>query len=174
MILLNESSDRMRIECSGSDHNWSYMHLYYYINKEIVAYIDFQINDDIKEIYIDMIQVDISFRRQGIATKMFNKLRSEYNDYYVDWGYTLPDGEKLKQSLTYEKDNPEYVKLSKEFDYVSKELEHLESLLNDENWLESHRDVMDSIGSKWEFLYDRKREIADDLYDMRPTLTTWR
>ena len=121
-----------------------------------------------------MIYVSPDFRRQKIATKMFDKLRKDYSDYYVDWGYTLEDGEKLKQVLTYERDNPEYVKLSKEFNTISKELEQLESILNDDEWLELHRDEIESIGDKWESLYDRKREIADELYDLRPTLTTWR
>jgi GNAT superfamily N-acetyltransferase len=172
--LIEELSERMRVECSGGDHDWSYMHLYYYLDNMYVGYVDFQVNEDIKEIFIEMIEVGDDFRRRGIATKMLNKLREDYPDYYVDWGYVLPDGEKLKQVLTYERDNPEYVKLSKEFNTISKELEQLESILNDDDWLESHRDEIDSVGDKWESLYDRKREIADELYDLRPTLTTWR
>lgn len=151
------------------------MHLYYYLDDMYVAYIDFQVNEDIEEIYIEMIEVGDDFRRRGIATKMFNKLRNEYPDYYIDWGYTLPDGEKLKQALTDTIENPEYIELKSKIDKMDEELEELERYANDDDWLEqSTQEEREAIGDKWDQLYDEKRDLENELQDIRRWITTWK
>lgn len=189
--ILLESSEKIRIEYSGGYGNWSYMHIYYYVGEReekrgnisvitpiIAAYIDFQLNEDDKEIYIEMIEVSKEYRRRGIATKMLNMLRSEYPDYYVDWGYTLEDGTKLKDALTTTEENPEYTKLKQELDSVSArklEIERfLDNLFSDDEQDESNRDLIDEYGEEWDRLHHREWELQNELSDIRQYITVWK
>lgn len=172
--LILEASEKIRIEYRGGYGDWSYMSVYYYLDNSCVAYIDFQLNEDENEIYIEMIEVSKDYRRQGIAAKMFSKLRSEYPDYYVDCGYTLEDGSKLKDALTTTIENQDYINIEKEIESIDSQLSELESVLNDDDWLERNRDKIDELGSQWESLYDRKRDLQDELSDVRQYITMWK
>jgi predicted nucleic acid-binding Zn-ribbon protein len=122
-----------------------------------------------------MIYVDSNYRRQGIATKMFNRLRNEFPDYYIDWGYTLQDGEKLKNALTKEVVNKEYIELSNKIHKIDNELQKIEQNMDNAEWFDdSIQEERDLIGIKWEQLYDEKRELEDEIQDIRPYLTVWK
>jgi GNAT superfamily N-acetyltransferase len=122
-----------------------------------------------------MIEVKPEYRRQGIATAMFDYIRSEYNDYYVDWGFTTPDGTKLKDALTTTVKNPEYENLEKSIDTLNKLLEKCEIKLNDDDWLENApQDEKLKVANKWDMIYSKKRDLEHDMEDLREYITTWK
>lgn len=144
-------------------------------NGDIVGKIDIQIGNDANEIYIDMIEVKPEYRRQGIATQMFNFLRNEFSEYYVDWGFTTPDGTKLKEKLTTTIKNPEYDNLEKSINILNNLLSKYETKLNDDEWLENTpQEEINKIGDKWQMLYSKKRDLEYDIQDLREYITTWK
>ena len=144
-------------------------------NNDVIGKIDVQINNDEEEIYIDMIEVKPEYRRQGIATQMFNFLRKEFADYYVEWGFTTSDGTQLKDKLTVTVKNPEYDNLEKSINTLSSLLSKCEEKLNDDEWLESApQEEINRVSNRWQLLYDKKRDLEYDIQNLREYLTTWK
>ena len=144
-------------------------------NNDVIGKIDVQINNDEEEIYIDMIEVKPEYRRQGIATQMFNFLRKEFTDYYVEWGFTTSDGTQLKDKLTVTVKNPEYDNLEKSINTLSSLLSKCEEKLNDDEWLESApQEEINRVSNRWQLLYDKKRDLEYDIQNLREYLTTWK
>ena len=122
-----------------------------------------------------MIEVKPEYRRQGIATQMFNFLRKEFADYYVEWGFTTSDGTQLKDKLTVTVKNPEYDNLEKSINTLSNLLSKCEEKLNDDEWLESApQEEINRVSNRWQLLYDKKRDLEYDIQDLREYLTTWK
>jgi hypothetical protein len=146
-----------------------------YYNNKLVGSIDIQINNGQEEIYIDMIKVEPDYRRQGIATQMFNYLKSEYPEYYVDWGYTTTDGTKLKEALTITTKNKDYENKEKTIAILDDLLAKLESKLNNDEWLDTTpQEEILKVSDKWQLYYDKKRDLEYDLSDMREYITVWK
>jgi GNAT superfamily N-acetyltransferase len=144
-------------------------------NDEIIGKIDIQIGDDANEIYIDMVEVKPEYRRQGIATQMFNFLRNEFSDYYIEWGFTTPDGTRLKEALTITTKNKDYENKEKTIAILDDLLAKLESKLNDDEWLDTTpQEEILKVSDKWQLYYDKKRDLEYDLSDMREYITVWK
>lgn len=168
-------SDNIYIGIVDSYGGWLHGVVYYYDGDDVVGYVNYQLNNNKHEIYIDMIKVDDNYKRQGIATKMLYRLRDEYKDYYVDWGMTTPDGTKLYNKLCKTELNPEYENIQKALETCQTLLDDCESKLNNDEWLEnSSQQQIDKVGHLWEKLYDKKRDLEDKLEDMRQYITVWR
>lgn len=61
-----------------------------FIDKELIGYIDFSIDKEDKEIYVEAIYIVEHKRRGGYATNMIDKLKSLYPKYEIrkDLDYT--------------------------------------------------------------------------------------
>lgn len=168
-------SDNIYIGIIDSYGGWLQGVVYYYDGDDVVGYVNYQLNNNKHEIYIDMIKVDDNYKRQGIATKMLYGLRDQYKDYYVDWGMTTPDGTKLYNKLCKTESNPEYENIQKALETCQTLLDDCESKLNNDEWLEnSSQQQIDKVGHRWEKLYDKKRDLEDKLQDIREYITVWR
>ena len=144
-------------------------------NEVQIGYVDFRLNTDENEIYIEMIEVSPQYRRKGIATGMLNEIRSNYPNHYVDWGWTTEDGEYLKDKLTQDELNPEYIEIKNKLDEISKRLNELEGVLNNDAWLNNtSNEEIEQAGDEWELLYDRQRELQQELDDVRKYITVWK
>lgn len=166
---------KIRLEVYDSYSGWITGAVICEYSDIVIGKIDIQLSDDENEIYINMIEVLPEYRRQGIATKMFDFLRSEYSDYYVDWGFTTPDGTKLKAQLTRTEKNPEYENIEKSLQTIEKMLHDAEVKLNDDNWLEhTEQSVIDKVSDRWQKLYSKKRDLEQDLEDLREYITVWK
>lgn len=177
MIVL-ESSSNIYIGVTDSYGGWVTGIVQYYDDSDrdkVIGYIDYQLSDSEHEIYINMIQVSDEYKRRGIATEMLYALRNEYPDYYVDWGYTTPDGTALKSKLTTTQLNPEFVKIQNAIQICQDLLEKLEVKLNDDEWLSSaEQSEIDKVADKWQKVYDKKRDLEYSLDDMREYITVWK
>ena len=168
-------SDNIYVGIVDSYRGWLKGIVHYYDGDDVVGYVNYQLNNNKHEIYIDMIKVDDNYKRQGIATKMLYQLRDQYKDYYVDWGMTTPDGTKLYNKLCKTEPNPEYENIQKALETCQTLLDDCESKLNNDEWLEnSSQQQIDKVGHRWEKLYDKKRDLEDKLEDMRQYITVWR
>lgn len=166
---------KIRTEVWDSYDGWVQGAVVCEYNNDIVGKIDVQINNDEEEIYIDMIEVKPEYRRQGIATQMFDFLRKEFADYYVEWGFTTSDGTQLKEKLTNTIKNPEYDNLEKSINTINNLLSKCEEKLNDDEWLESvPQEEINRVSNRWQLLYDKKRDLEYDIQDLREYLTTWK
>lgn len=172
---ISPSELNIRIEAYDSYSGWVSGAVVCYYNNKLVGSIDIQINNDQEEIYIDMIKVEPDYRRQGIATQMFNYLKSEYPEYYVDWGYTTTDGTKLKDALTITTKNKDYENKEKTIAILDDLLAKLESKLNNDEWLDTTpQEEILKVSDKWQLYYDKKRDLEYDLSDMREYITVWK
>ena len=168
-------SDNIYIGITDSYQGWLSGYVNYFDGDDVVGYVNFQLNQTEKEIYIDMIQVDDNYKRQGIATKMLYRLRDEYPDYYVDWGMTTDDGTKLYNKLCRTDPNPEYFRIKKTIDACEELLKNLEVKLNDDDWLENTpQDVIEKTANRWDKINSKKHDLEYDIQDMRDYITVWR
>jgi len=70
-----------------------------------VGMIEYSVFND--EVYINNMLVPPDRRRQGIATKMMNKLKEFNSGIKINWGMTTPEGHEFQRN--YEKENDELV-----------------------------------------------------------------
>jgi hypothetical protein len=102
-------------------------------------------------------------------------LKSEYPEYYVDWGYTTTDGTKLKEALTITTKNKDYENKEKTIAILDDLLAKLESKLNNDEWLDTTpQEEILKVSDKWQLYYDKKRDLEYDLSDMREYITVWK
>ena len=175
MLNLNEERNPIYIGVLDAYGNCMYCYVSYTEGDEQLGYINFRLDTYEKEIFIDMISVSENSRRKGIATKMLYALKDEYPDYYVDWGYTTEDGTKLKNALTVTTENEEYVNKEKTIDACNKLLTKLEDKLNDDEWLENTpQEEIEKVASKWDKIHSKKRELEQDIQDIRQFITRWK
>lgn len=154
------------------------------IGNEVVGYVDYSIYDN--EPSIQMIYVNPDYRSRGIATKLMQSIKNDFNDSPINLGMTTPDGTKLFSKITTTKRNPEYDALKNEHDSISKELEEIQSgydklyseldTLDDsddvalDDWRDRIASYADSVDSRYYELVDRQREIEDKLPYVKKTL----
>jgi len=90
-------------ECTGYHHGQTDCIIRANIDGNQVGYLNYSIFEDVA--YINHVQVDENFRRQGIAKAMYQKLQEENPD--IDWGMTTPEGTALKEKIAQVEDLPE-------------------------------------------------------------------
>ena len=175
MVTLLESSEKIYDTFYSSYRNYIKGTVICEIDDVVAGHIDIELNSDENIIYIDMIEVEDEYRRKGIATRMLYYLRNTYPDFYIDWGWTTPDGTALKDKLTITQISDHYIELVKMHDEVEKKLSVVEELLNDKEWLLSHNEEeIEELGKKWDKLYGELNDIDDELSDTRKDVTVWR
>lgn len=178
LIIVENSNDvtHFRINLHDSYKGWSYGTIKATINNQLLGTVDFQINSDETELHIDMINVNKEFRNRGIASNMLRNLQLEYPEAYIEWGYTTEDGTQLKNKLTTQLINPEWVRLNNELQNITTQLNKLTTFLDNVDYDNSNTDVkkVQKLGDKWNDLYDTQRELEDHLLDVRKYITKWK
>ena len=66
-------------------------------NNVPIGGIDYSEFED--QIYIDYIEVLKQYQRQGIGSKLYNKLVELWPNYKINWGMMTEEGYSLKESL---------------------------------------------------------------------------
>ena len=141
---------------------------------ETVGHIDY--TEFRGEIHIKYIEVSPKYRRQGIGTKLMQKLQKSYPDTEINTGMLTEEGSQLYQSIPKQviKNEP-YDPLLKEKEEKSKRLAVVESKLDEfysakEKDESRHQEFL-ALGEEWNLLYDRIRDIDLELSKMSPSQT---
>lgn len=164
----------IRLDIYDSYGGWAQGAIVCYYEQTLLGSIDIQVNDDEQEIYINMIEVNPEYRRQGIATRMFDYLKFEFPNFYVEWGFTTADGEKLRNALTVTIENEEYTELENRITEIDNQITELEAKFDDD-WLNSvPKDEYLMDCDMWQSLYDEKKNLDDKLSDIRKYITVWK
>lgn len=166
----------IKLDIYDSYKGWSYGTIKATINNQLLGTVDFQINSDETELHIDMINVNKEFRNRGIASNMLRNLQLEYPEAYIEWGYTTEDGTQLKNKLTTQLINPEWVRLNNELQNITTQLNKLTTFLDNVDYDNSNMDVkkVQKLGDKWNDLYDTQRELEDHLLDVKKHINIWK
>lgn len=166
----------IKLDIYDSYKGWSYGTIKTTINNQLLGTVDFQINSDETELHIDMINVNKEFRNRGIASNMLRNLQLEYPEAYIEWGYTTEDGTQLKNKLTTQLINPEWVRLNNELQNITTQLNKLTTFLDNVDYDNSNMDVkkVQKLGDKWNDLYDTQRELEDHLLDVKKHINKWK
>ena len=188
-LIISENTDtNVRIVDNIFDGNSyeSYGTLFAYIGDDVVGTLEYSLIYNDNEFYIRMVSVDPEYRRMGIATALCNYIKTNYDEYYVEWGYTTEEGSLLKNKLTKTIPNKQYWSLQDKIDKIQNRLDELELQLeeldsdfdNASNDIEREeiRKSICIIGDEWESLYDEQHKYIsdkDELLNQRPYITVW-
>lgn len=185
LIMSENTNTNIRIVDNMFDGNSyeCYGTLFAYIDNDIVGTLEYSLIYIDNEFYIRMISVDPKYRRMGIATALCNYIKNNYNDYYVEWGYTTNEGSLLKDKLTKTIPNKQYQSLQDKIDKIQNRLDELElqtekavsDFDNASNDIEKEK-IQKSIciiGDEWNSLYDKQCEYISDRDELRPYITVW-
>jgi hypothetical protein len=122
---------------------------------------------------VKYIQVEPGDRGKGLATKMLQDLQRKYPDVEIDFGMTTPDGSKLLDAVTYEKPVPEvkqktetFFKMKRDLDKCQKQLDRLFEV---DNPTKAQQAEINSLGDKWQELYDGVNALQKEIGNEKPT-----
>lgn len=97
-IIAEEFNDDIKLSDDMRDHHsgQSYMTARAKLKGEQIGYVDYSIFNH--KIYIDMVNVTESYRRKGIATKLFDLIKRENPGMQIVPGYSTDSGNKFYNS----------------------------------------------------------------------------
>lgn len=121
---------------------------------------------------VKYIQVEPGDRGKGLATKMLQDLQRKYPDTEINFGMTTPDGTKLLDAITYEKVDPEVKQKTDRLARMNKDLDacqqKLDRLFEIEEPTEKQQAEINSLGDKWQDLYDGINDLKKEVEGQKP------
>lgn len=134
-------------------------------NGEILGYIQYAEYQDAP--YIQYINTEEEYRRQGIATRLLRELQSLYEGIEIDWGMTTEDGTKLREAVTYVVEDAEVKDLMERLAAAQAALQENEKQLNELYQIEiptQDQDIeIERLGDRWEELTDEIRDLEKQI-----------
>ena len=117
-----------------------------------------------EEVHISMISVPQEYQREGVGTKLLQKLQSEFPNIEINWGMTTDNGTALFDATTYTIENKEFSEKFKELEVLKDKLLELERKFDEGTYTESEGDSYNDI-------YDKVRDLEKELDGKKPTST---
>lgn len=131
---------------------------------DVVGYLKYSVYQGIPSIqYIEVVD-----GRKGFGSLLVKKLQSLYPDVEIDWGYTTPDGEKLRKSLQYEKRKSEFYDSLLELERLKAEKriikKRTESLMDKTDLSQEDKEPINDLFEILNELYDKISSLEEATY----------
>jgi hypothetical protein len=174
LVDLKESLDiTLRIESRGHHRGQSDLAIAAYDGSNKIGWIDYSVYEE--QPSIQMIEINNSYRRRGIAKMMLIRLQKEYPDTEIDWGMLTSDGERLYQSMKWKKipDQENQMKfdaINRLNTAIEKHQSKVKSLISSPEQFQLASNEDQELVQMW---YDWKDELEDlkdeiEQYDLKP------
>lgn len=165
---ISETQYKFNDEMIGAHSGQLDMRLSLKFNGEEVGYIDYVVFEGVPSISM----IEVTEKGKSYGTLLVKKLQEMYPDEEIEWGYTTPEGEALRNSLRYKRVPSEHYEDFKLFHKYKGKREYYQdkadSLWNKESLTDEDKKTLRRIGSALNVINDKISDYEDLLYNEKP------
>lgn len=165
--------EELKDTVTGYASGETYFTMSYSKNDKVVGKIEYGEYDGKPN--VKMIEVLPEYRRQGIATKLFQELQKKYPNTEIDFGMSTPDGTKLLEAITYDVTDYSVVEDRQKLKDLQTELNELQEkmdiLFDAYDLTEAQKSELENLGDRWQEVYESINELYKSLHGKKATKT---